>query len=111
MKSVETFWDRQAGHFTEDLETVDLARNKDYNTLLNCLTPESIVMDFGCATGIVSNAIAEKSGKSMVSMFLPGWSILPSVLPGKRPWECPLFNGHVIRCCLPESIIRCNLRV
>ena len=60
MKSVETFWDRQAGHFTEDLETVDLARNKDYNTLLNCLTPESIVMDFGCASGIVSNAIADK---------------------------------------------------
>ena len=39
---------------------MDLARNKDYNTLLNCLTPESIVMDFGCATGIVSNAIADK---------------------------------------------------
>ncbi len=54
------FWDRQAKSFTKQEQNVELSENKDYKTILKYLDINDTVLDYGCATGIVSNVIADK---------------------------------------------------
>lgn len=56
----ERFWNRAAGGFTDQEKGIDLSQNMDYVTLLKYLKPDDTVLDYGCATGIISNAIADK---------------------------------------------------
>ena len=59
MKS-EKFWDKQAKDFIEHEQHTQLSKNKDYITTLKYLSIDDTVLDYGCATGIISNAIADK---------------------------------------------------
>ena len=56
----EKFWDRQAKNFTDHEQHIHLSENKDFITTLKYLDIGDTVMDYGCATGIISNAIADK---------------------------------------------------
>jgi len=60
MNRSEKFWDRQAKDFTDQEQHTHLAENKDFITTLKYLTIDDTVLDYGCATGIISNAIADK---------------------------------------------------
>jgi len=62
MKS-EKFWDRQAKDFADHAQHTQLSDNKDFITTLRYLYPDDTVLDYGCATGIISNAIADKVKK------------------------------------------------
>ena len=59
MKS-EKFWDRAADSFIDHGNDIQLTKNKDFITTLKYLNINDTVMDYGCATGIMSNAIADK---------------------------------------------------
>jgi len=59
MKS-ERFWDKAAEGFTDHEKHVQLSENKDFITTLKYLSIDDTVLDYGCATGIISNAIADK---------------------------------------------------
>ncbi len=59
MKS-EKFWDKQAKDFADQEQHTQLSENKDFITTLKYLNINDTVMDYGCATGIISNAIADK---------------------------------------------------
>ena len=59
MKS-EKFWDKQAKDFTDQEQHTNLSENKDFITTLKYLNIDDTVLDYGCATGIISNAIADK---------------------------------------------------
>ncbi|MHC4256636.1 MAG: class I SAM-dependent methyltransferase [Planctomycetota bacterium] len=59
MKS-EKFWDKQAGNYAKDQQNIRLTDNKDFITTLKYLNIDDTVLDYGCATGIISNAIADK---------------------------------------------------
>ncbi|MFC1945916.1 class I SAM-dependent methyltransferase [Chloroflexota bacterium] len=61
MDKSEKFWDRQAGSFTNHGQGVQLADNRDFKSILNFLDINDKVLDYGCATGIISNAIADKA--------------------------------------------------
>ncbi len=56
----EKFWDRAAEGFTDHEDHVRLSENKDFITTLKYLNVNDTVLDYGCATGIISNAIADK---------------------------------------------------
>jgi 2-polyprenyl-3-methyl-5-hydroxy-6-metoxy-1,4-benzoquinol methylase len=60
MEKSEKFWDRAAGDFTDPEQNTQLNENKDFITTLKYLETDDIVLDYGCATGIISNAIADK---------------------------------------------------
>ena len=59
MKS-EKFWDKQAKDFADHEHHTQLSENKDFITILKYLNINDTVLDYGCATGIISNAIADK---------------------------------------------------
>ncbi|MFC1956328.1 class I SAM-dependent methyltransferase [Chloroflexota bacterium] len=59
MKS-EKFWDKQAKDFIDHEQHTQLSENKDFITTLKYLNIDDTVLDYGCATGIISNAIADK---------------------------------------------------
>ncbi|MFC1921448.1 class I SAM-dependent methyltransferase [Chloroflexota bacterium] len=59
MKS-EKFWDKQARDFIDQEQHTQLSENKDFITTLKYLNIDDTVLDYGCATGIISNAIADK---------------------------------------------------
>jgi 2-polyprenyl-3-methyl-5-hydroxy-6-metoxy-1,4-benzoquinol methylase len=59
MKS-EKFWDKQAGNYAKDQQNIRLTDNKDFITTLKYLNIDDTVLDYGCAIGIISNAIADK---------------------------------------------------
>ncbi|MFC2038438.1 class I SAM-dependent methyltransferase [Chloroflexota bacterium] len=63
MSKSERFWNRQAGSFTDHEEKVRLDDNWDYKSILRYLGANDTVLDYGCATGIISNAIACKAGE------------------------------------------------
>ncbi|MFC2035395.1 class I SAM-dependent methyltransferase [Chloroflexota bacterium] len=56
----EKFWDRQVKVFTDQEQRTQLNENKDFRTTLKYLNIDDTVLDYGCATGIISNAIADK---------------------------------------------------
>jgi len=58
-KSVK-FWDKQAKGYTDQEQHTQLSENKDFITTLKYLNVDDTVLDYGCATGIISNAIADK---------------------------------------------------
>ncbi len=60
MDKEEKFWDKQAGGYSDHEEHTQLSENKDYITTLKYLKSDDTVLDYGCATGIISNAIADK---------------------------------------------------
>ena len=60
MDKSEKFWDKQANDFTDQEQHTNLSENKDFITTLKYLNIDDTVLDYGCATGIVSNAIADK---------------------------------------------------
>ena len=60
MDKTEKFWDKQAKGFTDQEQHTRLEENKDYITTLKYLNINDTVLDYGCATGIISNAIADK---------------------------------------------------
>jgi 2-polyprenyl-3-methyl-5-hydroxy-6-metoxy-1,4-benzoquinol methylase len=60
MGKSEKFWDRQAKDFADHEQHAKLSENKDFITTLKYLNIDDTVLDYGCATGIISNAIAEK---------------------------------------------------
>ncbi len=60
MKRSQKFWDRQAESYARPQQSIDLTENKDYRTILKYLDINDTVLDYGCAGGIVSNAIADK---------------------------------------------------
>ena len=60
MNKSEKFWDKQAKDFTDHEEHTQVNENKDFITTLKYLNTDDMVLDYGCATGIVSNAIADK---------------------------------------------------
>ena len=60
MDKSEKFWDRQAKDFADNEQHTKLSENKDFITTLKYLNIDDTVLDYGCATGIISNAIAEK---------------------------------------------------
>ena len=60
MDKAEKFWDKQAGDFTDHEEHTQLSVNKDFITTLKYLNIDDTVLDYGCATGIISNAITDK---------------------------------------------------
>lgn len=60
MDNSEKFWDRQAKDFTDQEQHTRLDENKDFITTLKYLSPQATVLDYGCATGIIANAIADK---------------------------------------------------
>ncbi|MFC2010215.1 class I SAM-dependent methyltransferase [Chloroflexota bacterium] len=59
MKS-EKFWDKQAKDFIDHEQHTHLSENKDFITTLKYLNIDDTVLDYGCATGIISNAITDK---------------------------------------------------
>jgi 2-polyprenyl-3-methyl-5-hydroxy-6-metoxy-1,4-benzoquinol methylase len=61
MDKSEKFWDRQAESFTDHGQGIQLAENKDFQSILKYLNSDATVLDYGCATGIISNAIADKA--------------------------------------------------
>lgn len=63
MNRLEKFWDKQAKNYTEHEKKTKLDENKDFITTLKYLDKSDIVLDYGCATGIISNAIADKVEK------------------------------------------------
>jgi len=60
MDKSEKFWDKQAKDFTDHEQHTQLSENKDFITTLKYLNIDDTVLDYGCATGIISNAIADK---------------------------------------------------
>lgn len=60
MDRSEKFWDRAAGDFTDHEQHIRLHENKDFITVLKYLDAGDTVLDYGCATGIISNAIADR---------------------------------------------------
>jgi len=60
MDKSEKFWDKQARDFTDHEQHTQLSVNKDFITTLKYLNIDDTVLDYGCATGIISNAIADK---------------------------------------------------
>ena len=60
MNRSEKFWDKAARDFTDHEKQTNLSENKDFLTIIKYLKPDDIVLDYGCATGIISNAIADK---------------------------------------------------
>ena len=56
----EKFWDKQANDFTDQEQHTQLSENKDFITTLKYLNVNDSVLDYGCATGIISNAIADR---------------------------------------------------
>ena len=60
MDKSEKFWDKQAKDFTDHEQHTRLSENKDFITTLKYLNIDDTVLDYGCATGIISNAIADK---------------------------------------------------
>jgi len=60
MDKSEKFWDKQAKDFADHEHHTQLSENKDFITTLKYLNIDDTVMDYGCATGIISNAIADK---------------------------------------------------
>ena len=60
MDKSEKFWDKQAKDFTDQEQKTQLSENKDFITTLTYLDIDDTVLDYGCATGIISNAIADK---------------------------------------------------
>ncbi|UCB42418.1 MAG: class I SAM-dependent methyltransferase [Dehalococcoidales bacterium] len=60
MDKSEQFWDKQAKNFADQEQHTQLSENKDFITTLKYLDIDDTVLDYGCATGIVSNAIADK---------------------------------------------------
>ena len=60
MDKSEKFWDNQAKDFTDQEQHTQLSENKDFITTLKYLNINDTVLDYGCATGIISNAIADK---------------------------------------------------
>ena len=60
MDKSEKFWDRAAKGFTDQEQHTQLSENKDFKTTLKYLHTDDTVLDYGCATGIISNAIADK---------------------------------------------------
>ena len=60
MDKSEKFWDKQAKDFADQEQYTQLSENKDFITTLRYLNIEDTVLDYGCATGIISNAIADK---------------------------------------------------
>ncbi len=60
MNKSEQFWDKQAKDFTDQEQRTKLSENKDFITTLKYLNIGDTVLDYGCATGIISNAIADK---------------------------------------------------
>ena len=60
MDKTEKFWDKQAKDFADQEQHTRLEENKDYITTLKYLNINDTVLDYGCATGIISNAIADK---------------------------------------------------
>jgi 2-polyprenyl-3-methyl-5-hydroxy-6-metoxy-1,4-benzoquinol methylase len=56
----EKFWDKQAKDFADQEQHTQLSENKDFITTLKYLNIDDTVMDYGCATGIISNAIADR---------------------------------------------------
>ena len=60
MNKSEKFWDKQAKGFTDHEQHTKLSENRDYITTLKYLNIDDTVLDYGCATGIISNAIADK---------------------------------------------------
>jgi 2-polyprenyl-3-methyl-5-hydroxy-6-metoxy-1,4-benzoquinol methylase len=61
MDRSEKFWDKQAESYTRPQQSVELAENKDYRTVLKYLDINDTVLDYGCAGGIVANAITDKA--------------------------------------------------
>ena len=60
MDRSEKFWDKAANDFTDHELHINLNENKDFITTLKYLNIDDTVLDYGCATGIISNAIADK---------------------------------------------------
>jgi len=60
MDKSEKFWDKQAKDFTDHEQHTQLNENKDFITTLKYLNINDTVLDYGCATGIISNAISDK---------------------------------------------------
>jgi 2-polyprenyl-3-methyl-5-hydroxy-6-metoxy-1,4-benzoquinol methylase len=60
MGNSEKFWDKAAKGFTDHEKHNQLSENKDFITTLKYLDIDDTVLDYGCATGIISNAIADK---------------------------------------------------
>ncbi|MFC1872700.1 class I SAM-dependent methyltransferase [Chloroflexota bacterium] len=60
MNKSEKFWDKQAKDFTDHEQHTRLSENKDFITTLKYLNIDDTVLDYGCATGMLSNAIADK---------------------------------------------------
>ena len=56
----ERFWDKQAKDFINHEEHTQLDKNKDFITTLKYLDKNDTVLDYGCATGIISNAISDR---------------------------------------------------
>lgn len=60
MDKDEKFWDRQANDFINHEKNTQLDKNKDFITTLKYLDRDDIVLDYGCATGIISNALSDR---------------------------------------------------
>jgi 2-polyprenyl-3-methyl-5-hydroxy-6-metoxy-1,4-benzoquinol methylase len=60
MDKSEKFWDKQAKDFASQEQHTQLNENKDFITTLKYLDINDTVLDYGCATGIISNAISDK---------------------------------------------------
>lgn len=58
MDKDEKFWDKQAVSYAGGQEGQQIESNKDYRTLLKYCLADHIVLDYGCAAGVVSNIFA-----------------------------------------------------
>lgn len=56
----EKFWDKQAKSFAGH-DQPKLDNHKDFITTLKYLNPGDTVLNYGCATGVVANALADRA--------------------------------------------------
>ncbi|MFC1956497.1 class I SAM-dependent methyltransferase [Chloroflexota bacterium] len=60
MDKSEKFWDNAAKDYIDQEQHTRLNENKDFKTTLKYLNIDDTVLDYGCATGIIANAIADR---------------------------------------------------
>ena len=56
----EWLWDKLANNFAKQDKKIQLTDNKDFVSTLKYLNINDMVLDYGCGSGTVSNAIADK---------------------------------------------------
>jgi 2-polyprenyl-3-methyl-5-hydroxy-6-metoxy-1,4-benzoquinol methylase len=59
LKDSGKFWDRFAKYSARQEEKIQLTDNRDYVSALKHLNVDDVVLEYGCGTGLLSNAIAD----------------------------------------------------